>query len=57
MRAALAAEVTPIGAGWGYAGGQALRDAGAAVVLHDPGWIGPGLLDHRVTASATARSR
>lgn len=57
MRAALAAGVTPIGAGWGYAGGQALRDAGAAVVLHDPGWIGPGLLDHRATAPATARSR
>ncbi|MFI7277946.1 HAD family hydrolase [Streptomyces sp. NPDC049879] len=52
VRAALAAGVTPVGAGWGYAGAQALRDAGAAVVLHDPGWIGPGLLGHRVTAPA-----
>jgi hypothetical protein len=28
----------------------AVRDAGAVVVLHDPGWIGPGLFGHRVAA-------
>ena len=36
ITAALAAGVTPMGAGWGYAGPPALVSAGAAVVLHDP---------------------
>ena len=43
ITAALAAGVTPIGAGWGYAGSPALTTAGAAVVLDDPDQVGPGL--------------
>lgn len=43
ITAALAAGVTPIGAGWGYAGSPALVSAGAAVVLDDPDQVGPAL--------------
>ncbi|MEU6242904.1 HAD-IA family hydrolase [Streptomyces sp. NPDC047024] len=46
ITAARAAGLTPLGAGWGYAGPAALIAAGATVVLDDPVRIGPGLLDH-----------
>ncbi|MEV8395031.1 MULTISPECIES: hypothetical protein [unclassified Streptomyces] len=45
LTAARAAGITPLGAGWGYAGTAALAAAGAAVVLDDAARIGPGLLD------------
>jgi phosphoglycolate phosphatase-like HAD superfamily hydrolase len=41
--AARAAGVTPVGAGWGYAGPAVLTMAGAAIVLDDPTRIGPHL--------------
>ncbi|MEW1659056.1 HAD hydrolase-like protein [Streptomyces sp. NPDC093707] len=44
--AARAAGITPLGAGWGYAGTAALAAAGATVVLDDAARIGPGLLDY-----------
>ncbi|MEU0843597.1 HAD hydrolase-like protein [Streptomyces sp. NPDC005962] len=46
MAAARAAGITPLGAGWGYAGAAALTAAGAAAVLNDAAVIGPGLLDY-----------
>ncbi|MGW2327802.1 HAD family hydrolase [Streptomyces sp. NPDC001700] len=45
IAAARAADITPLGAGWGYAGPTALTAAGAAAVLDDAARIGPGLLD------------
>ncbi|MFF3729003.1 HAD family hydrolase [Streptomyces sp. NPDC002476] len=45
ITAARAADITPLGAAWGYAGPAALKAAGAATVLDDPALIGPGLLD------------
>ncbi|MEU8785951.1 HAD hydrolase-like protein [Streptomyces sp. NPDC048637] len=58
--AAFEAGVTFAGAGWGYAGPDALATAGCPVVLTDPAQIGPGLFDlaqagraaHRVSAPA-----
>ncbi|MFF4711361.1 HAD family hydrolase [Streptomyces eurythermus] len=43
--AALKAEVVFAGAGWGYAGTDALAEAGCPAVLTDPSRIGPRLLD------------
>ncbi|MFI9076040.1 HAD family hydrolase [Streptomyces sioyaensis] len=43
--AAFEADVAFAGAGWGYAGPDALAAAGCPVVLTDPAQIGPGLLD------------
>lgn len=58
--AASAADVTFAGAGWGYAGPDALTAASCPVVLTEPAQIGPGLLDlvpagrasHRVSVPA-----
>ncbi|UCM88004.1 HAD family hydrolase [Streptomyces marincola] len=44
IAAARAAGITPLGAGWGYAGPAVLKAAGAAVVLDDPSRVGPALL-------------
>ncbi|WP_431980309.1 HAD family hydrolase [Streptomyces qinglanensis] len=46
VRAARAAGVTPLGAGWGWAGPAALAATGAAVVLDSPAVIGPDLAHH-----------
>ncbi|GAB7036062.1 HAD hydrolase-like protein [Streptomyces sp. NPDC021749] len=43
--AAFEAGVAFVGAGWGYAGPDALAAAGCPVVLTDSAQIGPGLLD------------
>ncbi|MGW3564452.1 HAD family hydrolase [Streptomyces sp. NPDC000941] len=43
--AAFDAGVAFAGAGWGYAGPEALAAAGCPVVLTDPAQIGPGLLN------------
>ncbi|MFQ6197729.1 HAD family hydrolase [Streptomyces sp. NPDC000405] len=58
--AAFRAGVTFAGAGWGYAGTDALTAAGCPVVLTDPAQIGPALLDlipagrppHQVTTTS-----
>ncbi|WP_416973906.1 HAD family hydrolase [Streptomyces sp. 4F14] len=49
IAAARAARVTPLGAGWGYAGPAVLKAAGAVSVLNDAAGIGPGLLDFTLT--------
>jgi len=54
IAAAFAAGVTPIGAGWGYAGSAALADAGATVVLDNPAQIGPALLGFAADTATSA---
>ncbi|MFE7571048.1 hypothetical protein ACFU76_29490 [Streptomyces sp. NPDC057539] len=46
ITAARAAGITPLGAGWGYAGTTALAAAWTTVVLDDAARIGPGPLDY-----------
>jgi HAD superfamily hydrolase (TIGR01549 family) len=46
LMAAWRAGVVAVGAGWGYAGADALHRAGAEVVLTHPRQVGVGLLDH-----------
>ncbi|MBA0049748.1 HAD family hydrolase [Streptomyces sp. AJS327] len=46
IRAAQAADVTPLGSGWGYATPAALTAAGAVAVLDRPTLIGPDLADY-----------
>lgn len=53
IQAACAAGVTPLGAGWGYAGPTALEAAGPAAVLEDASRIGP----HLVTRAARETTR
>jgi phosphoglycolate phosphatase-like HAD superfamily hydrolase len=61
IAAARAAGVTPVGAGWGYAGPLALEAAEAAVVLHEPAQLGPHLASlaasQRQPLTATTRAR
>ncbi|MEU0660700.1 HAD family hydrolase [Streptomyces lavendulocolor] len=61
IAAARAAGITPLGAGWGYAGPAALQAAGAAAVLDDATRIGPGLLEYAslqaAALTATTRTR
>ncbi|MFC9067171.1 MULTISPECIES: HAD family hydrolase [Streptomyces] len=61
IAAARAAGITPLGAGWGYAGPAALTAAGATTVLDDADLIGPGLLDfipcRPTTLTGTAHTR
>ncbi|WP_063814705.1 HAD family hydrolase [Nocardia fusca] len=46
ITAGRAAGVFTVGAGWGFAGPDALRDAGADLVLTSPDEVGPELLSH-----------
>lgn len=55
IAAALAAGITPIGVGWGYADPTALAAAGATAVLTDPANVNPALLD--LTPNGLARLR
>ncbi|GAA1195145.1 hypothetical protein GCM10009654_60270 [Streptomyces hebeiensis] len=61
IAAARAAGITPLGAGWGYAGPTVLAAAGAAAVLDNAARIGPGLLDYAsclpAALTATIRTR
>jgi phosphoglycolate phosphatase-like HAD superfamily hydrolase len=56
IKAAIAAGVTPLGAGWGYAGPVALQAAGAALVLHAPDRIGPGLAAFAARQAGAAKA-